>query len=1081
MATRSNSTKAAELPLFPGFIPHTHDPGEITGTVSVVLHVDVGTGFSILRVLAPGRDEFTMVGRGDPVSVGDYVAADGSWEADAKWGRQFRAKFIRGRIPETTEGIVRYISAGNVPGIGARAAQKLADAFGDRLPEVMDAPTTLMAGGLPEQKAKSLVHHWQMRTRHGGLLSLLYAHKLGSALAQRIIDKYGDSTMRIVLSDPYRLSREVRGIGFKIADRIALSQSLPTDSPERIAAAILHQIEQLSRDGHCAVSKSVLTAGVSELVSISLGKAESEIDRMLVQGDLIEEFIGLRPVIYSKATHDCEIEVAGAIASRIVSNPIPSDPESLIAEATAFLGLPTLHIGQKRAVLRAMINSLVVITGNPGTGKTSTMSVLLECLRRLIPDVRIALSAPTGRAAKRLTESTKTEASTIHRLLEWMPEKRGFTRNAERPLEYDIVVVDEASMIDIWMMRDLLRALPPNARLILVGDADQLPSVGPGNVLADCISSGAVPVARLTHIFRQGAGSLIAAASQQINRGVVPTTAKPSRSNDMWGVYAEKPEEVVDNLKRLVRDAIPQMGFDPLKDLQVLTSGHNSDTGTVSLNKMLQETINPPRRGEPVLKHKEREFRLRDRVIQIMNDYDKEAFNGDIGNVVSFTTDLRGEIDQMAVDYDGREVVYERNELDQLSHAYCITIHKSQGSEFPAVICVTTTQHYIMLRRNLIYTSVSRAKKLCCILGSRRAVARAVNTAGGDRMTGLAQRLASLGAAQVVLDGLAPAEDAGAQVGEQTAEEDADDRTGIDPEGADTAGISGPATDSPAKSAVEAVVEIATGAAPSGRERKKKGKKPEEILDLRTSLLAVMDDVDWSNQASGSWRKITSQEAEPKPSGALTDFFGFEGKSEPDGKAAGKINAKKTMTLPETSINSNQHREPTPRRNPSSEDGVTPIIGVPVLSDPDLPVSHSPMPNSPALDLAAADLPSIPANKTARSRNALSRDSRASGSEATAPATAQNSQEITGKPDEINSGEPSPSSGPGPFANDEDWRNQRGDDDFAIPEEEWQPSSDPDIDQGDDWTRDGPGVDWDGRRDDADMPEESERDYDDYR
>lgn len=764
MASRPHPARPVNLPLFPGMESHRHDPGTVTGTVKEVLHAGLDTGFSIVRVESPDHPHPIVVcGKGDALNPGDEISAEGIWNIHPKWGRQFEARFIRAGVPESAAGIARYIGAGHIAGVGARTGEKLLEFFGDRLPEVMSTPTTLMAAGIPEDKARRICDHWQLRTRHARVLSLLMAHRIGLSLAQRIIAQFGDQALRIATQTPYRL-REVRGIGFKKADAVALSQNLPKNAPERIRAAIEYQLEQISREGHCAASRSVLIAEVSKLLLQPDALIESQIEAMLIQGDLVEEKIGGRPVIYLKAMRDCEVQVAEQIAGRLGSAPLPSDIEQRIDDAVARLNLPPLHVNQREAVRTAIANSVSVITGNPGTGKTSTVSVMLRTLQDLVPGLRICLAAPTGRAAKRLTESTGFEASTLHRLLEWSPEKRGFTRNAENELDCDVLVIDESSMLDIWLMRDVLNALPRDARLVVVGDVDQLPSVGPGNVLADIISSATVPVVRLTHIFRQGAGSSIATAAQQINAGVMPRLPAPHPDRDMWGIFVRETKkddkagasELVGQLKHLVGEVIPKMGFDPLRDLQVLTPGHQNETGTVRLNLALQELMNPLRPGMNQIVHKDRSFRVNDRVIQVANNYDLDVFNGDIGIVTALDHDE--DALSLTVDFDGREVVYERSALDELQHAYAITIHKSQGSEFPAVIVVVTTQHYMMLKRNLTYTGVSRARKLCCVLGQPRALQISVRSGGTARTTGLAQRLAAKAAANDVLAsiGLAP-------------------------------------------------------------------------------------------------------------------------------------------------------------------------------------------------------------------------------------------------------------------------------------------------------------------------------------
>ncbi len=718
----------------------------VVGTVNHVLHVNADTGYSVFRVTTPGNDDAVVAGPGDALVPGDRFEATGTWVVDAKYGRQFKASFIRGDIPQTADGVAKYLESA-ISGVGVKAVTRLVEFYGENLLAVLDNPVAMMQAGLSEKQAEAIASHWRLRTRHSKVLSLLYAHNIGQGIARRIIDHYGESATRIVLTQPYRLAREVRGIGFRTADRIALSQALPKDSPERIRAAIEHQFGEHERNGNCAVPRQIIVQQTADLLCLSEALISEQAEAMLKAGDLIAERAGGREVVFTKSMHRCEEEVAAALTAMVAGVEPPPGIDAVIEAAQGVMGV-TLHEAQRAAVEKALGSAVIVITGGPGVGKTLTIRTILTCWRQIHPDARVKLAAPTGRAAKRIMESTGEAATTVHRLLEWTPESQGFTRNREKPIDTDVLIVDEWSMADVWLMRDLLRALKPGTKLIMVGDADQLPSVGAGNVLADMIDSGVIPVARLTQVFRQNAGSGIAKASAQVNNGVVPYTTKPARSSDMWGVYSNDPAEIVEKIVALASDVMPRLGFDPLREIQVLTPGHENDTGTKALNARLQERINPLQPGEMAVQHKDREFRPRDRVIQVNNNYDEDVFNGDIGNVLSvFVKDGR---EMVQVDFYGKIVVYSKRELDQLAHAYAITIHKSQGSEFPAVVVVNTTQHFVMLRKNLLYTGISRARKLCCIAGSVKAVGIAVRSDGGRRLTGLARRLVGLASAAAV-------------------------------------------------------------------------------------------------------------------------------------------------------------------------------------------------------------------------------------------------------------------------------------------------------------------------------------------
>ncbi len=733
--------------MLPGLMPPAGVPdGDVHGFVQRILFADVEKGHMVLRVSASNGDGIIMRGHGDPVSIGDEVSATGSWEVNPKVGRQFNADFISANIPETTNAILSYLSRGAVEGIGKRTAERLARHFGDQLPDVMNLATTLAAAGIPEKKTRKISEHWELRTKHGWLLTFLYAHRLGPATAQKIIEKYGDSATRVVGSEPYRLAEEVQGIGFKTADRIAMSQGREKDDPMRLRAGILHSLSNAGREGHCALVKDILVSNTADLLQVSRQPIETVITKMLDESKIVEDELAGQAVIYSKAVHACEIEVAENLIQRIGPRLVPVDIRNLI-RTTAHQDGIELDPHQVEAIEQALCNNVSIITGGPGTGKTLLIRCLIAILKIIEPNCQILAAAPTGRAAKRLEESTGHPGQTAHRMLEWSPSPpRGFTRNAEHPLDADVLILDETSMIDIWLSRDILRALNMGARLIIVGDVDQLSSIGAGNVLADCISSGVIPVTRLTKIYRQGPGSGINVAAQRVNQGNMPQLTKPRFKSDMWGITVDEPADLIEKLKRLMTDVMPQIGFDPLQHVQVVTPGHQNETGTINLNRVLQECMNPLAPGGTEVEHKGRVFRLRDRVIHTRNNYDLDAFNGDVGNIIDIS-DVPGEDVVLTVDYDGKRVAYEKSDLDQLDHAYAVTIHKLQGSEFPVIIVVCTTQHYIMLCRNLIYTGITRARKRCVVIGSERALRIAVKTEPRRRITGLAQRLAGSGLA----------------------------------------------------------------------------------------------------------------------------------------------------------------------------------------------------------------------------------------------------------------------------------------------------------------------------------------------
>lgn len=730
------------LPL-PGF---DNAPPRIEGVVQKVVHANISRGFSILRIKTTDGVQ-TVAGRGDPVSIGDEVSADGRWEMHPQYGRQFKARYISAQLPQSAHGIARYLSGGAIKGVGPRTTDKLVAHFGEQLAAALESPTVLQGAGIPEAKAKAIVDHWMLRTRHTEIVSMLLSHGIGQAVAKKIVDHYGDDANRIVKTRPYKLADDVHGIGFKKADQIALSQSMPKDAPERIRAGLVYQIQALQREGHCASPRDVLRKETSKLLLVRDHQIDHEIDRLLEEGAFVEDLIGQRPVLYERRMREREVAVADMLTEHVAGDfdltAGLDDLDGLIDSAASAVGI-TLHDNQRSAVRTALASGVAVITGGPGTGKTSTIRTFIAAYEQLMGDgAEVVLAAPTGRAAKRMTEATGRDARTLHRLLGWTGNKQSAdasSRDANREIEATALVVDESSMKDLYLIHEVMKALKDGCRLILVGDADQLPSVGPGNVLADIVESGAIPVARLTQIFRQSDGSSIAAAARQINQGRVPNMTSPRHSSDMWRVATEDAEHAADKAIRLASEVLPELGWNPLSDIQVLTPGHAHESGTAELNRRLQATLNPPAGDKAEIEHQGRVFRAGDRVIQTANNYDLEVFNGDIGNVVGVQTS--GEETLLIVDYDGQQAVYRRAHLDQLQLAYAITIHKAQGSEFPVVICVMTTQHYIMLRRNLLYTAVTRARTLCATVGQDQAVAIAVRRDGGRRITGLAQRLA---------------------------------------------------------------------------------------------------------------------------------------------------------------------------------------------------------------------------------------------------------------------------------------------------------------------------------------------------
>lgn len=718
--------------------------GSVSGIVTKIRHSNPENGFHILRVrLDESGTVVSFVGPCEPVSEGDRVEAVGNWERHARFGQQLKARFIRTMVPSSGDEIFAFLKGGGIKHIGVRSAEKLRNHFGDRLAQAMTSPTTLMAAGVSEKQARIIAEAWSMRSTHTELLAFLQSLSVGPATCDKIIKKYGERARQQVIANPYKLAQDISGLGFRTADQMALAIGFDRQDTRRVDAAILHAMTQLGRDGHCACARQRILKDVSQLLTIDDRHIRAGINRLVDQKLLIEEENGGNQVIYEAGVLRCEEELAVRIVGRIAPVDLPETIDEMIAQAATDIGISEIHEHQALAVRTSLASRFSVITGGPGAGKTSSLEVLLRVFETLNPGTKISLCAPTGRAAQRMAESTGREAKTIHRLLEWAPDRGGFQRNEENPIDADFVVADESSMLDIWLMRDLLRSVREDAVIVLVGDDDQLPSVGAGRVLGDIIESGVVPVTRLTRIFRQGAGSQIAEAAQMINAGRMPKISSPNKNSDMWAVWDEEPESSLPRIARMVSEVAPQLGYDPLKDVQVLTAGHKGVLGTINLNLVLQEALNPAAPNLPEVEVADRIFRKNDRVIQMSNDYELDVFNGDIGQIIDIKTEGRRKDNaRIVVAFDERVVEYSPSEARNLSLAYAISVHKSQGSEFPVVIFAPTMQNYMMLRKTLIYTAVTRAKKLCALIGQERAAKTAIKNSDKSRVTGLAKRLA---------------------------------------------------------------------------------------------------------------------------------------------------------------------------------------------------------------------------------------------------------------------------------------------------------------------------------------------------
>jgi exodeoxyribonuclease V alpha subunit len=713
-------------------------PITLTGEVERITYESEATGFRVLKVgslegPAGKRSSVTVVGMLPPVGSGTRVRVTGDFRQDPKRGEQFRAETLVTLAPETLVGLERYLGSGLIPGIGPAFAKRIVSAFGmDSLAMLDHEPERLkLIPGMGERRVEEVKKAWASQRSISNVMLLLQTHGASPALAARIYKHYGDRAASVVQEAPYRLAMEVRGIGFKTADRIAKSLGIAGDHPDRVQAGVLHELNGLADQGHVLFDRDALSERAAAMLEVDVGHVGPAIDKLWASGLVVVE----ERRVYLARLHRAETALVTGI-SRLLSRPgrVLSGVESTI-ERFESQAKVSLAPAQRAAVRGAAENKLIVVTGGPGVGKTTIVRAILDVMKRAHLDVRLA--APTGRAAKRLHEATSHEATTLHRLLEFDPRAGGFQVGEQKPLEADVVIVDEASMIDVPLGAALLSALPDAARLVIVGDADQLPSVGPGALLRDIIDSGVVTTVRLNEIFRQAGESRIVQNAHRILAGEMPESADPeSPRADFFVVSRREAEEAAQTVKELVTTRIPKrFGFDPQRDVQVLTPMHRGPAGTTALNQLLQAALNPS--GDSLLHHGQT-FRVRDKVLQLKNDYEREVSNGDLGVVERVSAEDR----RVTVRFDGRDVDYQDADLDMLTLAYATSIHKSQGSEYPAVVIPLLTSHFVMLSRNLVYTAVTRGKKLCVLVADPRALKLALGEVRREeRQTRLAERL----------------------------------------------------------------------------------------------------------------------------------------------------------------------------------------------------------------------------------------------------------------------------------------------------------------------------------------------------
>lgn len=715
----------------------------IYGFIERITYFDEESGFVVAKLQEKGkRGLTTVVGKMPGINPGESLKLTGQWVQNKKFGEQFQVEHYEITVPATVQGIEKYLGSGLIKGIGPIMAERIVRKFGlETLNIIENTPEKLSeVEGIGPKRIEMITRAWEEQKEIKGIMIFLQGHGVSATYSVKIYKQYGSRSIEIVRENPYRLAQDIRGIGFLTADRIAQNLGINPNSLIRTKAGVIYVLNQFIEDGHVYYPEKELIEKAEEILKVDREIIEKALLELSEEKEIyIEETHGDKSsrVVYLAPFFLAEKGIAQML--RLLKNS-PSNvraihPEKAIEWVERNLNIQ-LADKQKEAILLAASSKVLIITGGPGTGKTTLITAILKIFQQL--RLKVLLAAPTGRAAKRMSEATREEAKTIHRLLEYSPQKGGFKRDEDHPLEADGVIIDEASMIDTLLMYHLLKAIPSHAHLILVGDVDQLPSVGPGNVLKDIIDSGAFTVVRLTEIFRQAQESMIVVNAHRVNQGLFPFLKREEKkeSKDFYFIEEEDPEKIRDKILSLCSERIPKyFGFHPLREIQVITPMHKGVLGVSNLNLELQKRLNPESRG---ITHGSRVFRLGDKVMQIVNNYDKEVFNGDIGWVKRIDQEM-GEI---IIDFDGRLLLYETSELDELVLAYAISVHKSQGSEYPAVILPISTQHYVLLQRNLLYTAITRAKRLMVLIGTQKALAIAIkNNRPQLRYTLLSERL----------------------------------------------------------------------------------------------------------------------------------------------------------------------------------------------------------------------------------------------------------------------------------------------------------------------------------------------------
>ena len=717
----------------------------ITGTVERVTFHAEDSGFCVLRVNVKGqRDLVTVTGALPSIHAGECVDASGTWSAHGQYGLQFKANTLQVLEPTTLAGIEKYLASGMIKGVGPVYAKKLVRKFGEKILEIIDeTPNRLLEiDGLGPKRVEKITKAWSDQRQVRKIMVFLQSYGIGTARATRIYKRYGDTAIDQIKADPYCLARDIWGVGFKSADQLAIRMGVDLNSPQRAQAGLYFAMQEHTNDGHCACSKDDLITKAEKLLSISKDILQQALVEAIRKQDIIAlPFDDGKNSVALDKIYNAEQQVALHL-TRLLKGKSPKFSNMDLDDINSWIDKNSeieLSSGQKDSIIQALSQKILCITGGPGVGKTTVVRQILNLITHR--GAMVQLCAPTGRAAKRLAESTGLEAKTIHRLLEFDPTNGGFKRGQDFPLLCDCLILDEASMLDICLMNSLLKAIEDTCVVIFVGDIDQLPSVGPGAVLANLIDSEVLSVVRLTQIFRQAKSSQIIINAHRVNEGLMPNILDKGVKSDFYVIYKDEVENIADAIDTIILNKIEKVfGFDPKTQLQVLTPMTKGGLGSQALNIRLQQLLNPNK--DVKVERFGQSFSPGDKVIQTVNNYDKNIFNGDIG-IISRIDPEEG---VCVIEFDGLEISYELSELDEIKLAYAITIHKSQGSEYPVVIIPMVMQHFTLLQRNLIYTAITRGKSLVILIGQKKAIGIAVKRdAQMRRLTYLVEWLKFLG------------------------------------------------------------------------------------------------------------------------------------------------------------------------------------------------------------------------------------------------------------------------------------------------------------------------------------------------